>query len=295
MTVAPFSYLVPRSVEEACRMIQEHDGEAKVLAGGQSLIPLMKLNLVQVSYLVDLKRVPGMAFVKTEGQPSRGGEVLRVGSLTTHSELSRSETVKQKVPLLAETARGVGHPLVRNRGTIGGSLSHSDPSADLCATSLALDASMVIARADGARRVVAAEDFFKGLFATALQSDELLEEVRFPVPPRGTGYDFVKLTMGHGDFPLVSVSVVLRMGEKGCSDARVAVGGVSDRVVRMKEAENTLRGSSLREEEIEKASASASAASNPSSDLEVSAAYKKRMVKVLVGRALRRSIERSGR
>jgi carbon-monoxide dehydrogenase medium subunit len=295
MTVAAFEYLAPKSIEEACKMIEEHEGKAKVLAGGQSLIPVMKLNLVEVSYLVDLKRIPGMAFIKTEkSDSSRSEEILRVGALTTYSDLSGSEIVRERLPLLADTARGIGHLLVRNRGTIGGSLSHCDPSGDLCVSALALDASMVIARADGSRRSVGAEDFFKGLFATALQRGELLEEIRFPIPRPGTGHDFQKLTLGHRDFPLVSVSVVLRVEGSRCSDVRLAVGGVSDRAIRMKAAEGILKGGPLRTEDIENASASASDASDPSSDLEVSGSYKKRMVKVLVGRALRRSMERRG-
>jgi CO/xanthine dehydrogenase FAD-binding subunit len=295
MTVAPFTYLAPRSIEEACRMVEEHEGEAKVLAGGQSLIPLMKLSLVEISYLVDLKRIPGLSFIKTQRSDGTGdGEVLRVGALTTHSDLSRSDIVRQKLPLLADTARGVGHPMVRNRGTLGGSLSHCDPSADLCVSALALDASMVIARSDGSRRSVGAQDFFRGLFATALEPGEILEEILFPVPPPKTGHDFRKLTLGHGDFPLISVGAVLRVDDGRCADVRLAVGGVSDRAVRMKEAEDALRGSSLRADDIERASTSASDASNPSSDLEVSREYKKRVVRVLVGRAIKKSIERSG-
>jgi aerobic carbon-monoxide dehydrogenase medium subunit len=296
MPIPSFDYLVPESVEEACRMIQERGGEAKVLAGGQSLIPLMKLNLVQVSCLVDLKRIPGLAFVRAEDDPSSGGrEILRVGALTTHSELARSEVARTKVPLLADTARGIGHPLVRNRGTIGGSLSHCDPSADLCATSLALDAWMVVARADGTRRRVGAEGFFKGLFETDMKRGEVLEEVCFPIPPPGAGHDFRKLTFGHGDFPLLSVSTVLRIESGSCLDARLVVGGVSVVPVRMKEAEDTLRGSRLLTEDIGRAAASASRASDPSSDLDASGAYKKKMVGVFVRRALTKAIERLGR
>lgn len=226
-------------------------------------------------------------------QSSDDKDALFVGALTTHSDLAHSEVVRDKVPLLSDTASGIGHPLVRNRGTIGGSLSHCDPAADLCVTSLALDARMTIARHDGKRRTVGAEDFFKGVFATALQRGELLERVCFPVPPSGTGYGFEKLTLGHGDFPLLVVSVVLRAEAKRCSDVRLAIGGVSDCAVRMKDAEALLRGSSLRQEDVDKAAASASNSSNLSSDSEVSAAYKKRMVKVLVRRALGKAIERS--
>ncbi|MDA4118382.1 MAG: xanthine dehydrogenase family protein subunit M [Thaumarchaeota archaeon] len=288
MAIKPFVYVAPRSIQEACSVINEHPEGAKVLAGGQSLLPLLKLNLTEVSYLVDLKRIPGLA------QVSVGDDRLVVGALATLSDLARSETVLRTVPLLAETARGVGHPLVRNRGTIGGSLSHCDPASDICATALALDARITTARHDGERRFVEARDFFTGMFTNALGRGEILESVSIPIQPKGSGYSFRKLTMGHGDFPLIVVSVLMSMEGRSCAKAAIALGGVSDRPIRARDAEQLLNGvEDLRTEHIERAAAACAELSRPSSDLEVSAAYKRRMVEVFVRRALTEAVQRS--
>ena len=249
MILRPFEYSSPHSLQEACRILEQHD-DAKILAGGQSLLPIMKLNMTEITHLVDIKRIPNLSFIET----SKENKSLIVGALTTHSEVASSDLVKSVLPLLAETESSIGHPLVRNRGTIGGSISHCDPSGDLCVTSLALDASMTIARSDGSRRVVSAKDFFQGTFTTALEKGEILEKISFPIPPRGTGCAFEKLTLGHGDFPLVVVSVVLRMENKKCVGAAIALGGVSDRVIRIARAEELLKGKMVRAEDLEDAS-----------------------------------------
>jgi len=298
MVVKPFNYFAPKSLEEASAILLKYHGDAKILAGGQSLLPIMKLNLAEISYLVDIKRIPNMAFIKIDREPaSDNKEALFIGALTTHSEVLHSGIVRRTIPLLTETASGIGHPLVRNRGTIGGSLSHCDPAADLCVTSLALDAKMIIAGHDNARRFVSAEKFIQGTFTTDLQEGEILEKVCFPIPPAGTGYGFEKLTLGHGDFPLLVVSVLLRMNmmeDKTCEDAIIAVGGVAESAIRIKQAEETLRGKNeVGPEDIELASKTASELSNPAADLEVSAGYKKKMVKVLVRRALNKAMYRS--
>jgi CO/xanthine dehydrogenase FAD-binding subunit len=213
----------------------------------------------------------------------------------TQSEIARSELVRQNVPLLAETARRIGHPLVRNRGTIGGSLSHCDPASDLCATSLALDAEITLVRYDGIRRKVQAQDFLTGTFETALGKGEILEKVSIPIPPKNSGYSFRKFTVGHGDFPLVVVSVLLRIAGEKCISAAIALGGVADHVIRAPRAEEILtRRESLQDEAVEGAVAAAVDASQPSSDLEVSAVYKKRLVGVLVRRAIVEAAERGG-
>ena len=156
MILRPFEYSSPHSLQEACRILEQHD-DAKILAGGQSLLPIMKLNMTEITHLVDIKRIPNLSFIET----SKENKSLIVGALTTHSEVASSDLVKSVLPLLAETESSIGHPLVRNRGTIGGSISHCDPSGNSCVTSLALDASMTIARSDGSRRVVSAKDFFQ--------------------------------------------------------------------------------------------------------------------------------------
>lgn len=302
MITKPFEYVAPGTLLEACEFLNKHD-DAKVLAGGQSLLPILKLNMAEIPYLVDLKRIPNMSYIRI-GRESGGGnkdrDTLIVGALTTHAEIAQSELVKSAVPLLAETAKGIGHPLVRNRGTIGGSLAHCDPAADFCVSALALDASMTLAKFDGSKRVLPAHDFFQGTFATALEKGEILESISFSIPPpqNNTGHAFEKLTLGHGDFPLIVASVLVSMdgakqGDRTCTDVAIALGGVSDRAVRIDQAEQVLRGKKEKDigfEELDRAASIASDESKPEADLEVSAEYKKRMVRILVRRALSRAI-----
>jgi aerobic carbon-monoxide dehydrogenase medium subunit len=288
MILKPFEYYSPHSLQEACKILEQHD-DAKVLAGGQSLLPIMKLNLTEITHLVDIKRIPNLSFVEM----SEDQKTLIVGALATHSYVASSDIVKKTLPLLAETESSIGHPLVRNRGTIGGSISHCDPASDLCVTSLALEASMTIAKSDGSRRVVSAKDFFLGTFTTAMEKAEILEKISFPIPPPRTGYGFEKLTLGHGDFPLIVVGVVLHMDNKKCIDGAIALGGVSDRVIRITRAEDVLKGRVVGGEDVEKAATIAEEESKPEPEIDVSAEYKKKMVKVLVRRALAKAIERS--
>jgi carbon-monoxide dehydrogenase medium subunit len=288
-----FEYIAPSSLEEACQITKKH-GDAKLLAGGQSLLPIMKLNLAEVSHVVDLKRIPNLSFINLEPSGNGKNPLLVVGALTRHEEIAHSEIVDRHVPLLAKTAGAIGHPLVRNRGTIGGSLAHCDPAADLCVTSLALDASMIVARYDGTRRTVEAREFFKGTFSTALEAGEILEKVSFPVPKNGSGYGFEKLTMGHGDFPLVVVSALLMMKGQRCEEAAIALGGVADKAIRIPEAESALKEKGIVDEKaIDLAASIATERSDPKPDLDVSASYKKKMVGVFVKRALKKAVETS--
>lgn len=267
-------------------MLEQHP-DAKVLAGGQSLLPIMKLNLTQVTHLVDLKKIPNLSLIEIIE------DRLTVGALATHTNVANSDLVRKAVPLLAETESSIGHPLVRNRGTIGGSISHCDPSGDLCVTSLALEANMTIVNSDNVRRVVRAEDFFQGTFTTALKKDELLEKISFPINSGKTRYAFKKLTLGHGDFPLIVVSVVLQMENKKCVRAAVALGGVSDRAIRIKRCEDLLVDREIRSEDLLEVARIAEEESKPESDIDVSGEYKKKMVKVLVRRTLSEALERS--
>jgi aerobic carbon-monoxide dehydrogenase medium subunit len=288
MILRPFEYSAPQSLQEACKILEQH--EAKILAGGQSLLPIMKLNLTEITHLVDIKKIPNLSFIEM----SKDEKSLIVGALTTHAEVASSDIVKKAVPLLAETEISIGHPLIRNRGTIGGSISHCDPAGDLCVSSLALDASMTIARSDNSRRVVPAKDFFQGTFTTALKKGEILEKISFLIPPPGTGCAFEKLSLGHGDFPLIVVSVVLRMEKRKCVGAAIALGGVSDHAIRITRAEDLLNGKEVRPDDLDRAAGIAEEESKPEPDIDVSAEYKKKMVKVLVRRALVRAIETSG-
>ncbi|MDG6904966.1 MAG: xanthine dehydrogenase family protein subunit M [Nitrososphaerota archaeon] len=289
MILKPFEYVAPNSLSEACKVLSEHS-DAKVIAGGQSLLPIMKLNLTELDYLVDLKRIPGLSYIKIDKDVSSDGkEALFAGALATHSDVASSDLVRRTIPLLSKTASSIGHPLVRNRGTIGGSLSHCDPAADMCVTSLALDARMTITNSSNTKRVVHAEDFFQGTFTTALEKGEILEKICFPIPPNSHTQAFEKITMGHGDFPLVVVSTVLDIGKGICNQTKLALGGVSDKVIRIKRAEEALIGKKLDEDSIDNAASIAEEESKPAADLDVSAEYKKKMVRVLVRRALRKA------
>ncbi|MHB1868185.1 MAG: FAD binding domain-containing protein [Nitrososphaerales archaeon] len=286
MAIKQFHYFDPKNIEEACSLLYEHRGEARILAGGQSLLPMMKLNLVEPKYLIDLKRVPGLSFIRDSKDNETGRGLISVGALTTHSEIANSELLIREVPLLSETASGIGHPQVRNRGTIGGSLSHCDPAADLVATMLALEANIILASHGGKQRKVTASSFFKGTFTTDLREGEILTQVDVE-PHSNAVYSFKKMILGHGDFPLVVVSTSLRFDKGICNQAAIALAGVGEVAFRVNDAENTLLGKSqITEEDVSLAAKISAEASKPESDLEVSAEYKRKMVEVFVRRAL---------
>jgi CO/xanthine dehydrogenase FAD-binding subunit len=290
MVIQEFSYFAPKSVEEACSLLYEYGEDAKALAGGQSLIPLMKLNLVQARYIVDLKRIPGLSFISV-----KEGSTLEIGALTKHSEVEKSEEVRKLAPLLSDTAAGIGHPLIRNRGTIGGSLSHCDPAADYGPAVLVLEAEMALASHSG-RRVVPASEFIKGTFETALKKGEILEKVGVPLSKKPQGYSVKKLTLGHGDFPLLTVSVIMEFDskERRFGKVGIAIGGVSEKAFRVKEAEKLLlETTNPSSKDFEEAARIAKERSEPQADIDVSASYKRRMIAVVAKRALAEAFERS--
>jgi len=282
-------------LEEASSFLCDHPG-AKVLAGGQSLIPILKLNLAEVEYLVDLKRIPGLSDISIVGDRlSEGKDALQVGALVTHSELEQSEKVKEHVPLLSETSSGIGHPLVRNRGTLGGSLSHCDPAADLCAAALALDAKITLAGKGSSRRTLRADQFFLGPLTTALEKGEILEKVGFPLRGEDAGHSVRKFTLGHGDFPILVVCVLVEKRRGALGKVAISLGGVSGRAIRMKDAEEYLEGRrGVTQEDFGRAAQLVVESCDPAPDLEVSREYKLRMVEVLTRRALAEAAKRAG-
>jgi aerobic carbon-monoxide dehydrogenase medium subunit len=242
-----FEYFAPQSLLEACSLLEERGDGAKALAGGQSLIPIMKLGLADVTCIVDLKKIPNLNSI------TRNGKEVAIGALATHSDVASSQMVRDLVPLLAETARKIGHTQIRNRGTIGGSLCHCDPSADLPPTMLSLEANFVLQRKDGKTRKVRASEFFQGVFTTALQRGELLKEVRIPIPAEESGYSFQKLTMPMGGFAMVLVSTLLHI-EKGIyRNAAVSIGGVTEVPFRATNTENTLIGKKVGDQVVSSA------------------------------------------
>ena len=291
MKPAPFEYFRPRSLDEALALLAEHGSDAKPLAGGQSLIPAMNFRLATPSVLVDLNAIPKLSYVAylTDGA---GG--LNIGGMTRQRDLERSADVAVRVPLLAETMPYIAHPAIRNRGTIGGSLAHADPAAELPAVMLALNATIALTSRSGTRDV-RASDFFVGLFSTAIESGELLTQIR--IPPRGPrcGFAFEEVSRRHGDFALVGVAVAVNLDNEGrCSSARIALLSVGDRPMLAGEAANMLVGHRPSPESIRAAAdAAATRDIDPPGDIHASARYRRQLANVLTRRALERAFVRA--
>jgi CO/xanthine dehydrogenase FAD-binding subunit len=289
MKPAPFQYFRPATVEEALELLERHDPEAKVLAGGQSLVPLMNFRLAAPACLVDANGIPGLSHIRrTDG-------VLAIGAMTRQSDIEDSPVVAESCPLLLEATRLIGHRSIRNRGTIGGSIAHADPSAEYPATLLALDGEVEVLGPGGAR-TIRAQDLFVTICTTSIAPTELLTEVRVPVLPAGTGSAFVELNRRHGDYAIVGVATVVTLdGRDRCADVRVAAAGVGPTPLRLEAAEELLRGERLEDGLLEAAAARCADAVEPGDDLHATAAYKRAMVTVFVQRALRLARERCGR
>jgi aerobic carbon-monoxide dehydrogenase medium subunit len=284
-----FEYLRPKTVPEAVAMLQQHGDEAKILSGGQSLIPLMKLRLARPGFLIDINRIAGLAYVKEEGG------YLKIGGLTREAELEASPLVRTKYPILLDTAHVIADPQVRNMATVGGNLAHGDPANDHPATMVALGA-QVIATGPKGERVIPIEDFFVSLFATALQHEEILTEIRIPVPPTRSGGAYFKLERKVGDFATAAVAAQLTLDEKGvCQKVGIGLTNVGPTPVKARKAEEFLRGKKLDEANIHQAALLAADESTPSPDLRGPVEYKKGLVKELAKRALTRALERAGK
>ena len=287
MIPASFEYEVARDVAHAIELLTTSGGEAKLLAGGQSLIPLMKFRLTQPARLIDLNRVPDLAYVRESD-----GE-LRVGALTREAELEASRLVRERYPILADTAAVVADPLVRNLATVGGNLAHADPANDHPATMLALRAS-VVARGPKGERVILIDEFFVETFTTSLAPDEILTEIRIPKYAPRSGGAYVKLERKVGDFAIAGVAAFVALDEKGIvSTAGVGLTNVGPTAIRARRAETALRGRAPDEKTIAQAAAEAAAEAQPVSDLRGPADYKRDIVRVLAARALRKAVARA--
>ena len=283
-----FDYFAPSTLEEATRLLEQHGPDAKLLAGGHSLIPLMKLRLAAPRVLVDLNGVPGLA-----GIEERDGH-LRIGAMTRHAQLEASELISDRYPLIADAAAVIADPLVRNRGTIGGSLAHADPAGDLASVMTALRAELVVV-GPGGERTVPIDDFLVGLFTTALEPNEVLTEIRAPSPNGGSGGAYEKLERKVGDFATVASAVQLTVRDGTCEEVGIALTSVGPTNLRARQAEDSLRGGSLDEQSLRAAADLAAQEAQPAADLRGSEAYKRDMVRVLTVRALRRALERATR
>jgi aerobic carbon-monoxide dehydrogenase medium subunit len=283
-----FEYYAPRTVDEALAHLSEHGDAAKVLAGGQSLVPLLNLRLAAPEVLVDLNRLDTFAGIDAWD----GG--LAIGAMVRQSALERSSLAQERLPLLVEATRLVGHPTIRHRGTVGGSLAHADPAAELPAAMLALDASFV-ARSGRGDRTIGAADFFTGYLTTALAPDELLVEVRVPGVPSGTGAAFAELSRRYGDFAICGAAALVTLDERGhCKRVRVTLCGVGAGPVRAEGVEDALHGAAPQGEAFESAARRVVEAIDPPSDIHGSAAYRRRMAVVMARRALALAAERAG-
>ena len=285
MKPAPFEYYAPRSLEEALALLAQHGYDAKPLAGGQSLVPAMNFRLAQPAVLVDLNGLADLAGI-TDG-PSG----LRVGAMTRQRAVERDSLVAQRAPLLAETLPYIAHPQIRNRGTLGGSLAHNDPAAELPSVAVALDAHLRL-RKQGGERLVAASDFFLGIFTTALEPDELLVAVEFPALPPRTGVAFEEMARRHGDYALVGCAARVTLGENGTvADGRLVFFSVGDGPVQAVSTLATLRGQRPSAEAIGAAAEAVGGDIDPPSDIHASAEFRRHLARVLARRALTRAIE----
>lgn len=286
MIPGEFNYYSPTSLDEALALLRQHGDDAKILAGGQSLIPAMRFRLAAPKVLIDLNRVTGLSHItEVNGH-------LAIGALARESDVDESALVKQKYPLLADTARVIADPLVRNMATVGGNLAHADPANDHPATMLAYGA-QVVAVGPGGQRTIPIDDFFVDLFENSLADDEILTEIRIPAPAAHSGGCYLKMERKVGDYAIAAVAVQLTLAGDTCAAVRIGLTNVSAVPMRAKGAEAALLGKSLTEDNIKAAGVAASQECEPSADLRGSEAYKRDMVRVLTARAIRTAVARA--
>jgi aerobic carbon-monoxide dehydrogenase medium subunit len=284
-----FEYLRPESIREAISLLQQHGDGAKILSGGQSLIPMMKMRLARPEYLIDINRIPELRHIREEGG------YLKIGGLTREADLEHSDLIRSRYPIILDTAAAIADPQVRNMATIGGNLAHGDPANDHPATMLALRAE-IVASGPGGERVIPIKDFFVSLFATALAHDEILTEIRIPIPPARSGGAYFKLERKVGDFATVGVAAQVALEESGvCKEAGIGLTNVGPTPLEAEGARDFLRGRNLDEATIKQAARIAAEHAQPSSDLRGPASYKTSMVRELTIRALVRARERASR
>jgi len=286
MKPPPFEYRVADSVEAAVATLAGAGGEAKIIAGGQSLVPMLNFRLLRPAILVDINRIPGLAFIED------AGEAIRIGALTRHRQLETSPVIAEHLAVLRAAMTHVAHLAIRNRGTIGGSLSHADPAAELPMMALLLNATLGIASPAG-RRTIAARDFFLGALSVALEADELVTEVTFPKLPANTGWGFEEVSRRHGDFALAAVAATLTVADGAITQARIAIAGADERALRVSDAEALLLGKALEPPLLDVACETVRACVTPNSDLHASADYRRHLVGVLSGKALTSAWQRA--
>ncbi len=281
-----FEYHAPSTTEEALDLLARYGGDAKVLAGGQSLMPLLNFRLVRPAALIDLNRIAALAYIRElDGQ-------VRFGAMTRQRAVEFSPVVRRRLPLLAEATRWVGHLPIRTRGTIGGSIAHADPAAEYPAVLSALDGE-VVARSPRGERTLRPRELFQTYLTTTLKPDEILTEVRLPAMEAGAGYAFEEFARRHGDFAIVGVAAVLVLDGSRVVRARLATAGANPVPTRLRAAEEILERGDLSEEAIEAAASRAGELVQPDSDIHASADYRRHLTGVLTARALKRARTRA--
>lgn len=286
MIPGEFEYYSPGTLGEAVALLEEHGYDAKILAGGQSLIPAMRFRLAMPEVLIDINGIEGLAYLR-----ENNGH-LAIGAMTLEANLEESPLVANTYHLLADASRVIADPLVRNRATVGGNVAHADPANDHPAVMLAYDAEFVALGPNG-KRTIKADDFFVGLFENALAENEILTEIRVPSPTPGSGEAYVKLERKVGDYAISAVAVRLTMEGEVCKAARIALTNVSPVPMRARNAEQSITGRSVSEENVEAAGRAAAAECDPSPDLRGSVAYKRDLTRVLTKRAIYKALQRA--
>jgi len=288
MIPASFDYHAPASLPEALALLAKYGEDAKVLSGGQSLLPLLKLRLGQAAHLVDIGRIPGLEYIREEGG------TLRIGGRTRESALEHSEVVKARYPILLDTTKAIADPVVRNLATVGGNLAHGDPGNDHPASMIALRA-QVVATGPKGERVIPIEQFFQGLFRTALKPDEVLTEIRIPAPPARSGGAYQKLERKVGDYATAAAAAQVTLAANGTVEkVGLALTNVGPTPIHCKEAEAYLTGKKPDQATLAETAKLAAKAASPSSDRRGSVEYKREMSRVLAGRALKAAVSRAG-
>ena len=282
-----FDYVTAESQEHALEVLREHGDDAKVLAGGQSLVPLMSFRLAKPAVLLDINRLEGLDTIElADGR-------LKIGALTRQCELLTHPLIAEHCPLMRAATEFIGHPAIRNRGTVGGSVAHADPAAELPILLQVLDAEIELCSA-GSQRTVAADDFFLGLLMTGMNPDELLTGISFTIPERSTGWGFQEVARRHGDFALVAAAALVALDDRGeVTRAAVALGGIADRALRVRAVERALKGNAPTPEAVESASHLVAETVTPVGDIHAGEGYRAHLGQVLTKRAIHDAVQRA--
>ena len=282
-----FEYLAAKTVEEACSLLSQYKEEANIIAGGQSLLTLLRQKLISPSYLIDIKGISDLDYIKFDGKDG-----LRIGALTTHRAIELSPLIKERFSVLAEMEKVVASVQTRNWGTIGGNLCHADPIGDPAPPLIALNARVNIASLRG-ERIIPLEEFFKDYFTTVLEADEILTEIQIPNPPPHSGVAYIKFSTIEAGIKIAAVSALITLDGKTCKDARIVLSAVAPVPMRAKEAAKLLVGKSIDDNLIEQAAEMASKEARPTSDVHASEEYRRELAKVLVRRVTKQALERA--